>query len=1030
MPAIDTDKLLREEYDASAEPAVAAQPNTTKVPETKTANPDAKSKTAPISLDDIMAGETPAERPIPGGLQYAPIRAGKAIVDAVKAVPGLLGNLLSTVAKTEPALLSGMQPGNSLPGTMIPRESAQGALNEALKLPSQIAIDLPNAVGSGVEQLLFGGPGLTPEQLRVAKDIPNPSELLSSESIQRALEFTGIGGKPESQLTEPERLQRQAGEFATSMLVPGGPNAEAANLGRQVVAPIKSGVRKMGEALPPITQAQHDREVGRMVQSARAGKPAPESLPTIPNVDPTAVQQDERLRNLHNQALKTDPTYAEALKQRDIETQKSLRGAVSDLGGTGTASDLAVIAQKRAAEADAAANASILEIREPKLGGGHGLALQPEEISRQASMRLDQAFQSKQKYFQDQYRRLGELGSQADMDVRPLVKELEDWEKSLSDADKLTLAENPKIRQRLELLKGYAKTAPKSGPEIVRYDASGSPLAEAARTPESGFAKFEQLRGLRSQLKTMQRELGGGVQPSADAARLAGKIEERLSKFMDNYEFPDKNLQVTYKSLNSAYRDFAERYLHPLEARKALRAGKTGADIVSPEGFMKLFVEGGPEGAASVRTLMRMDGSYEMQELVAAHLAEDFQARVKTVADADKWLRQYGPTLRELGNPTPGQASAAQVSGPWFRKFSEVRDRVAASEAIKNSQLGRLTSQLGQDAITPEALASSISKSSNPAAQIKELQTTIFESGGRKAPESQAAWGGFQRAYADHILSQIASRDVVNSESVSKLLQKNTEAIREAFGDSGVELLQKVQKISRRLEDTRVRGTVEPVDKTFLDAMVDGIVGAGVASVSSGVTGIAAGAGTHVARQALRKRATEVLRRALLDKNFADDLERAATPQEFNKIPSERRALLAPFAQEAAKLGGRLAPLYEPEKKPEPIALPTPKPKPQKTAATATSPSKVQIAATNRPADLRPSVAPVKLASAQPAQSAAKPQAVASATPAAAAAAPSKRQIRNVGSNRWAITPTKNGRWIVEKLKELAENALEGDSTV
>lgn len=1023
MPAIDTDKLLREEYDASGEPAAAtaaiAAPDTTLKPaDTKATKPDAKSKTAPISLDDVMAGETPTERPIPGGLQYAPIRAGKAIVDAVKSVPGLLGNLLSTIAKTEPALLSGMQPGNALPGTMIPRESAQGALNEALKLPSQIAIDLPNAVGSGVEQLLFGGPALTPEQLRVSKDIPNPSELLSSEAIQRVLEATGIGGKPESQLNEPERLQRQAGEFATSMLVPGGPDAD---MTRSVLAPIKSGIRKIGDGLPPITQAQHDREVGRMIQASRAGKPAPEALPSIPNVDPTAVQQDERLRNLHNQALKTDPTYAEALKQRDIETQKSLRGAVSDLGGTGTASDLAVIAQKRAAEADAAANASILEIREPKLGGEHGLALQPEEVSRQASARLGRDFQSKQKYFQDQYRRLGELGAQADMNVRPLVKELEDWEKSLSDADKLTLAENPKIRQRLELLKGYAKTAPKSGPEIVRYDASGSPLAEAARTPESGFAKFEQLRGLRSQLKTMQRELGGGVQPSADAARLAGKIEERLSKFMDNYEFPDKQLQVTYKSLNSAYREFAERYLHPLESRKALRTGKTGADIVSPEGFMKLFVEGGPEGAASVRTLMRMDGSHEMQELVASHLAEDFQARVKTVADADKWLRQYGPTLRELGNPTPGQASSAQISGPWFRKFSEVRDRVAAAEAIKNSQLGRLTAQLGQDAITPEALASSISKSSNPAAQIKELQTTIFESGGRTTPESQAAWSGFQRAYADHILSQITSREVVNSESVSKLLQKNAEALRVAFGDSGVELLQKVQKIARRLEDTRVRGTVEPVDKTFLDAMVDGIVGASVASVSSGVTGIVAGAGTHVARQALRKRATEALRRALLDKNFADDLERAATPEEFNKIPTARRALLAPFAQEAAKLGGRLAPLYEPERKPEPIALPTPKPKPQKTAASAVSPSKVQTAATNRPAEMRPSVAPGKLAAAQPAQPAAKPQTV--------AAAPSKRQIRNVGSNRWAITPTKNGRWIVEKLKELAENAAEGDST-
>lgn len=806
----------------------------------------------------------------------------------------------------------------------IPKEMRQGMVKEAVHLPSQLLADLPRAGGDALADLLLG-PGESAKaheaSTRAAENlglpqIPSPLDLLSSQSLDRALDVMGlspwVNGAAEEALSGPEKLQRRVGEFAAAAPVAGAkaivPSAVAAvpariaeetapndpiwqilSAGagaflpemavRGVASTLPKGIKKLPATTPEGRQAATGADLAKTVEGR-----SPIVAPTpVPGLRPTLAQatDDTALLNRESAAAAEDPKLKIALEDRAKENATVLEGAeasaqsaaktgLEDLRGTGVADDAKKFAEDTLKTERQAHEAELLKVR--------GVT-RPTDVNDTAAARIEARLKETTDAERALWEKLKALGDRAAVRVEPLKAQVREWLGSLTGVRREHLPAE---------LNGYLKTldnlgkAPKEpgaveGVEVIRPGEAPKP------TPDGTVNLFE-LQDLRSMLRQARQDAASGATPNRTLAHYYGELETRVSKYLDSFKFDDAAVQQAYQDARGFTKQRAGIFNVPREMRKVLGQDAAGADLVSSGVTLDTFIKPGPAGRDSIRQLIAADASPEMRELVVQRLAHDVPDNPKAIK---KWLDDHEPLISELDG-----ASGPVGASPTYNRFRAVYDRAKAVEKLGKSPLGML---LDSD---PEKVVARIVSQRDPAAAAQQLRSQF---GG-----DIDAWRGMQRTYADRVIKAVSSPDgTISPDKLAKFIQNNAKLNAVFLDSAGARALTDIEAaLKKSLADVEKgkamvarKGTRVPTttDKRILDLVIDAIGGVGglaLGGVEGGIVGTAAGIGITRLRDILRTNAQETLREALLDPKMGADLMRKATRASLTAMAKPQRSWL------------------------------------------------------------------------------------------------------------------------------------------
>jgi hypothetical protein len=801
-------------------------------------------------------------------------------------------------------------PGDPMAGTLIgaiPQEARQGAFNQMLLLPQQLAVDLPHAVGQGINDLLLGR-----DEEAVAATRP----MLSSEQTRALIESYApeVLGRAEEELTPAEKLQRRVGEFATAGAAFGPsailPSVAAAPLSRvaeevapgsaawqiiaggaggalpEIAARAARGIPAAVSKLPAVTRAGAEEAAAQNLLKTTEGAPVAAAPSPVPGMRPTTAELEPRLRALQTEAAKTDPALRVSLAERETENLAAARNATQDLGGKGTPEIAREFAERQIAEAEKAANDALLQVR-----GSHS---QVEAADKAAGLIDDirTRYANDEKLLWDRFRA---LGNEADVPTRPLKAQLVEWIRQQPKVYR----PGGKIKDSLDLL------PPEVGAHLKKF---------------GDFENIAEIQELRPVLRELRDAAASGVNPSLRSARIYDGLYNVVTKYMENPRlFKNPAVQQAHADAVAKTLERVNIFDIPREMRRVMGKDERGADIVAPGMTLKTFVKKGPEGRDTIQQLMRADPSPDMQALVAEYLASEIP---EGTAAAQRWLQAYTPLLDEMG-----RASGVPGTSPWTNRFRAVIERRAAVDALRDSPLGALAG------VTPESAVKSLMRDADAANTARRLFSQLY---GTTKSGWRDAWRGFQRTYADEMTRRItdASGQVVSADAIAKFLSTQEDLANVMLGKQGVKTLRNVEAAVRRIEEIAA-SKLKPATKELrlIDFVVDAAVSGG-AHFYAGldpITSVAMGAGAQYLQTQIQSIGREALRELLLDPATAEAAMRRASAKNLAAVPRQARGI---FTEMLRAVPGMIPQITRPEplKDMPAIALPPPAAQPQQPA--------------------------------------------------------------------------------------------------
>jgi hypothetical protein len=791
-------------------------------------------------------------------------------VDTARETANVIGQIPGALKPT---------PGDPMAGTLIggiPQEARQGAFNTAVTLPQMLAVDLPNAVAGGINDLLLGSGSAaearTAEQQARAEvskalgfEVPNIAPP-SAEQTRALVESYApdVFGKAEEELTPEEKLARRVGEFGAAGAI-GGPTAVIPSMAAAIptrvaeeVAPdspawqlVAGGAGAMVPELaaravpatqravariPSVTKSGAERQAAERLLERTGGQPVAATAPDVPGLRPTTAELEPRLRSTQAEAAKTDPLLRESLAAREAENIAAARTAMDELGGKGLPESGRTLAERTVAEADAAAEQGLLQLK--------GVHTQ-DEATRKAADLIDASVtrvKNDEKILWNQFR---EFGQAADVPTQPLKRQLINWVR------KQPKAYHPaKIKDPLDYLP----------PEIAQT------LRKFGE--KESIVEIQELRPVLRELRDNARY---GSSPDARSARIYGGLYDVVTDYLKKgVRFEDPRIRTAHEAAIAKTLERVDIFDIPKEMRRVTGTDSRGGDLVSPGATLKTFVKKGPEGRDSIAQLLRADPSPDMRQFVMEYIAAEMPP---AAFKARQYVQQYEPLLKEMG-------------GGVYNRFIDVVERKAATEALRDSPLGRLAG------VTPEGAMQKLLREPDPVGTAKALFRQVIGT-----PGGKDALRGLKRAYADDLMRRVtdATDQIISPDKLAAALNLRPELTETVLGKRAVKTLRDIEAALRRTKEASAAKII-PVEKnqSFIDLIVHA-AGAGAGgyfgSLEGGIAGLAASAGVTRLRDIVHTNAQTALREMLLDPAVAEAAMRRASERNLTAVPRHARKL-------------------------------------------------------------------------------------------------------------------------------------------
>lgn len=774
------------------------------------------------------------------------------------------------------------------------RFAADRAVNAAASVPG-LPADILNIVaqftpkGAGAAIPLLG-PAITAEQLRMEGQGADSMVPLGGENIRKALQDYDVLPTPREPEGIGEKWLGNVADFAGGSVAPFGfakslvpavggatgftaaqemfpDNPVAQFLAALVGAGTPAGVKAIASKgtaaakplIDPLTEAGQRTAAGRVMTEA-GGRPKPQAewkTAATPGIELTAGQalDDEsllRLQKAHEAKVGAGEVFA-PFNERLRESQTTIRNALEELRGSGMPEEARAFAEAQLQEADRAMNQTLDLVASPRmrtLGAAEGRAV----TSTDAQQRIAQVRQ----LARDEETRLWESGwaEQGQVDVNDVQGIFDEW-----------LSQQPRAYENklpAEVQAAMRRLVPEvddAMPEVVRYGPDGQPLPTE---PTSSLVPIREITPLRTMLRENAQAARAAGRPND--ARLYGGLERRLGEYLDNLEFDDPDIQAGHQAAREFSAERASIFERVPELRALLGRDAQGGARVAPEQALTKLITPDAKGVGTVRRLLAVDDTPEMQGLVRDFLLAGMP---DDATKAAAYLERYGGVLSEL---------------PVVRgQLQQVADMRAALEALQSSPLGQLA---GFDNV--QGFVGKLLGSPNAATMAQTLKHQL-----RNNP---AAWRGLRAAYVDELLKRAerlggetttGQRPVLPT-AIAKFNRDNAALNNIFLEPQGAQILNEIEKSALISERTgRFAGSpTAPVQATerFVDQLMQGLV------FNRAPWLVQKGLGWLYGKSEERIRA--LLAQALLDPKLANDLMQEATAAGLKKVRPGTRTWL------------------------------------------------------------------------------------------------------------------------------------------
>lgn len=392
------------------------------------------------------------------------------------------------------------------------------------------------------------------------------------------------------------------------------------------------------------------------------------------------------------------------------------------------------------------------------------------------------------------------------------------------------------------------------------------PLMTEAMNPLEGGSTLVPIKEV-APLRTRLREDAQAARARGEnnLARIYGGLERRLGEYLDNLEFDDPDIQAGHQAARTFSAERASVFERVPELRALLGRDAQGGARVAPEQALTKLITPDAKGVGTVRRLLAVDDSPEMQGLVRDFLLSNMP---EDAAKAAAYIERYGGVLSEL---------------PVVRgQLQQVADMRAAVEALQSSPLGNLSG------MTPQKFISQMIAHPDAARMAEVLKQQL-----RNNP---AAWNGMRAAYVDELIKRAerlggetttGQRPVLPT-AIAKFNRDNAALNNIFLEPQGAQLLNEIEKSALISERTgRFAGSpTAPVQATekFIDQLMQGLV------FNRAPWLVQKGMGWLYGKSEERIRA--LLAQALLDPKLANDLMQEATAAGLKKVRPGTRTWL------------------------------------------------------------------------------------------------------------------------------------------
>lgn len=391
-------------------------------------------------------------------------------------------------------------------------------------------------------------------------------------------------------------------------------------------------------------------------------------------------------------------------------------------------------------------------------------------------------------------------------------------------------------------------------------------MTEAMKPYDEATSSLVPIREI-APLRTMLRENAQAARASGrpNDARIYGGLERRLGEYLDNLEFDDPDIQAGHQAARTFSAERASVFERVPELRALLGRDAQGGARVAPEQALTKLITPDAKGVGTVRRLLAVDDSPEMQGLVRDFLLSNMP---EDAAKAAAYIERYGGVLSEL---------------PVVRgQLQQVADMRAAVEALQSSPLGNLSG------MTPQKFISQMIAHPDAARMAEVLKQQL-----RNNP---AAWNGMRAAYVDELIKRAerlggetttGQRPVLPT-AIAKFNRDNAALNNIFLEPQGAQLLNEIEKSALISERTgRFAGSpTAPLQATekFIDQLMQGLV------FNRAPWLVQKGMGWLYGKSEERIRA--LLAQALLDPKLANDLMQEATAAGLKKVRPGTRTWL------------------------------------------------------------------------------------------------------------------------------------------
>lgn len=774
------------------------------------------------------------------------------------------------------------------------RFAADRAANAAASVPG-LPADILNIIAQhtptveDAAYIPFIGPSVAMERARIDREGADAMVPLGGENIRAAGQDLGVLPKPRAPEGIGEKWLGNVADFAGGSVAPFGfakslvpsltgattftaaqelfPDSPlvqflAALVGAGTPAGLETAARKgttvVKPLIDPLTEAGQRTAAGRIMTEAGA-RPKPQAewkTAATPGIELTAGQalDDEsllRLQKAHEAKVGAGDIFA-PFNERLRESQTTIRQALEDLRGSGMPEEARVFAENQLREADRAMNQTLDLVTSPRMramGGAEGRAL----TSTEAQQRIAQVRQ----LAREEETRLWESGwaERGQVDVNDVQGIFDEW---LSQQPRAYENKIPADVQAA--MRRLVPEVDEAMPEVVRYGPDGQPLPTE---PTSSLVPIREIAPLRTMLRENAQAARASGRPND--ARIYGGLERRLGEYLDNLEFDDPDIQAGHQAARTFSAERASVFERVPELRALLGRDAQGGARVAPEQALTKLITPDAKGVGTVRRLLAVDDSPEMQGLVRDFLLSNMP---EDAAKAAAYIERYGGVLSEL---------------PVVRgQLQQVADMRAAVEALQSSPLGNLSG------MTPQKFVSQMIAHPDAARMAEVLKQQL-----RNNP---AAWNGMRAAYVDELIKRAerlggetttGQRPVLPT-AIAKFNRDNAALNNIFLEPQGAQLLNEIEKSALISERTgRFAGSpTAPLQATekFIDQLMQGLV------FNRAPWLVQKGMGWLYGKSEERIRA--LLAQALLDPKLANDLMQEATAAGLKKVRPGTRTWL------------------------------------------------------------------------------------------------------------------------------------------